>query len=166
MVACRQSRDERCDLSRLRVDDHDAGAVVLSLCVCRLVRVGGEKSPSLKATLERDVDRRPCWLESDAGRGGLAERTADQLSVLIEYQDVRRERILRIEVTRSEASLLVAGARQSVTGLQHINLELLRIAEKSNPGWHVETRGEDRDLVPRRQDDVLTLARIEKGRIV
>src|SRR5215469_12607512 len=106
MIASWQLRDERRDLSRLRVDDHDTRAVVLPLGVCRLIRVGGEESPSLKAAFEGDVDRRPCGLEPRALCIRLAERPADQVSILVVHLDVRCERIRRIEVTRSEASLL------------------------------------------------------------
>ena len=53
-----------------------------------------------------------------------------------------------------------------MTGLQHINLEPMRIAEKGDPGWHVQTRGEDRDLEARWDHNVLAGARIEQRRVI
>src|SRR5437588_5184373 len=77
MITRWQSRDERGDLSGLRVDDHNAGAVILPRGMCRLIGVRREQPPSLKATLERDIDRRPCSLKARAGRIWLAKGTSD-----------------------------------------------------------------------------------------
>src|SRR6266704_2944268 len=104
----------------------------------RLIGVRREEPPSLKAALECDVDRRSCGLKADARRGGLAQGAADSFSVLVEYQDVGRERVFRIEVTGPESPLFVAQAGQAMPGFEHIHLEFLRIAEEGDPGRRIQ----------------------------
>src|SRR5438034_8384081 len=95
VVAGRQSGNERGNLPGLGIDGHDARAVVVSACPDALVGVRGEQPSSLKAFLERDVDRRAVRLETPEDTlvvaRGLGERATDQLSALVEDQDVRRE---------------------------------------------------------------------------
>src|SRR6516162_4949131 len=82
MVPRRQAGDKRGHCSRLRVDDYDARTAILPTAVGCLIRVGREESAALEIALEGDVDRRPCWLESAAGRR-LAERSGDPLTILV-----------------------------------------------------------------------------------
>src|SRR6516165_6588236 len=117
MVPRRQAGDKRGHCS-LRVDDHDARTAVLPAAVGCLIRVGREESAALEIALEGDVDRRPCWLESAAGRR-LAERSGDPLTILVEHKDVRREWVRRIEYSAGPRSLFVASARQAMTGFEH-----------------------------------------------
>src|SRR5229473_991244 len=137
MITGRQPRNERGDLPRHRVHGHDARAVVLPSGVGRLIGVRREEPPSLKAAFERNVDPRPRCLEAAGLRGAAPGRLgqfADLYPVLVEYQDVGRERVIRIEgTTNFGRTLLVADARQAVSGLEHIHLELLRIAKERDP---------------------------------
>src|SRR5437899_8380965 len=131
VVTRRQSVDERGNLAGRRVHGHDARAVVLPSGMGRLIGVRGEEPPSLKATFERDVDRRPRGLKAaglgGAAPGGLGQR-AEQFPSLVEYQDVGCERIGGTEGTTNDRRLLVAYAGQAMTGFQHIYFKFLGIA--------------------------------------
>src|SRR5215467_14740803 len=110
MVPRRQAGDKRGHCSRLRVDDHDARTAVLPTAVGCLIRVGREQSAALETVLEGDVDRRPCWLQSDAGSCRLAKRSGDLFTVLVEHKDVRREWVRRTECSAGKRILFVAAA--------------------------------------------------------
>ena len=140
MVPGRQPRDEGGNLSGVGIDDHDAGAVALPAPPNGLVRVGGEEPPAFATMLEGDVDRGTRWLEAAAGWRGLAERPTEQQPVLVEHQDVGREGIIVYERTTGKAPLLVALARQTVSGLQHEHLETPGVTEEGDPGRAVQTR--------------------------
>ena len=109
MVACRQLRDEGCDFAGVGIDDHDTRAVVLALRVSGLVRIGRKQPTALSTALESYIHRGSCGLKAAAGRW-LAE-SPQQFSSRIEHENVRRERIRRIEVATPEIRLLVAAAR-------------------------------------------------------
>src|SRR5712691_5917287 len=99
MISGRQAGDEWRDLTRVRVDGHDAGAVVLGTdCADGLVRIRSEEPPSLAAPLERDVDRRAVRQETDAARRWLGERRTHPVPALVEHQDVRGERVVGREL--------------------------------------------------------------------
>src|SRR5436190_22851531 len=105
-----------------------------------LIGVRREEPPSLKATFERDVDRRPRGLEPATGCGGLRQ-LAELCPGLVENQDVRRERVIRIESTANfHRILFVAYAGQAVSRLQHIYFESLGIAEKRDPRRKIQPR--------------------------
>src|ERR1700730_12074629 len=145
VVAGWQSADEWRDHPGRRVDRDNAGAVVLPTGMGRLIRVGGEEAPSLEATFERDVDRRPRRLKAPLSRR-LTERVSDLFPGLIEHQDIGGERIARIKIAGTKTRLLVAFAGKAVSRLQLVHLEFLRIAEKGDPGREIETGGEHRHL--------------------
>src|SRR3989441_10184481 len=90
VVAGRQSGNERGNLPGLGIDGHDARAVVVSACPDALVGVRGEQPSSLKAFLERDVDRRAVRLETYAALRGLGERTTDLFPALVKHQEIGR----------------------------------------------------------------------------
>src|SRR6516225_8285001 len=95
MVPRRQAGDKRGHCSRLRVHGHDARTAVLPTAVGCLIRVGREELAALEIALEGDVDRRPCWLQSDAGCCRLAKRSGDLSTSVVEHKDVRREWVRR-----------------------------------------------------------------------
>src|SRR6516165_3983309 len=163
MVPRRQAGDKRGHFSRLRVDDHDARTAVLPTAVGCLIRVGREESAALETALEGDVDRRPCWLESDAGGCRLAKRSGDLVTILVEHKDVRREWVRRIECSGPERVLFVAFARQAMTRFEHINLEIVLVAKEGDASRHVQSFGEDRDREALRHTDISAVPRIEKG---
>src|SRR5262249_7737126 len=164
VVAGRQARDEGSDLSGHGVDGDDARTVVLALGVCRLIGVTREEPPTAEALLERDVHGRPCRLEA-AGRRGLGQG-AQQGTALVEDEDVRCERVLRVERPGPEVVLLVADTRQAVSGLQHEDVESISMAKKGDAGREVQTRGEDRNLEACLEDYVAASARIEQRGIL
>jgi len=51
--------------------------------------------------------------------------------VLIEYQDIRCERVARVEIAGPKSGLLVAPARNAVSGFQNEHLETVRIARET-----------------------------------
>src|SRR5262249_47041937 len=100
-------------------------------CVCGLVRVGGEEPPAAESSLERDVDGGTRRLESAAASGGLAQRTGDLVTVLIEDEDVGRHRVVgRCDATEDRVVLVVAAAGQAVPGFEHVHLERVRAADE------------------------------------
>src|ERR1700680_2031643 len=84
VVAGWQSTNKWRDRPGRRVDGDNAGAVVLSTGMGRLIGGGREKAPSLEATFECDVDRRPCGLKAPLSRR-LTKRRSDLFSGLIEH---------------------------------------------------------------------------------
>src|SRR5436309_15993906 len=166
MVAGRQTCDERDDLSVLGIHDHDTRAVVLLAGDGRadgLVRVRGEEPSALEALLERDVDRRPVGQEASAVGQGLGERATEQLTALVEDQDVGREGVGRRELApECRTRLIVAAAGQAVSGLENEHFEPSRIAAERDGSREVQAAFEHRDLEAWRYDDVLTVARIEE----
>ena len=107
MIAGRQIGDERRDGPGPDVHRHDAGAVVLPGRMGRLVRVGREQPSASEAVLEPDIHCRACRLQATLG-SRLGQRLADLLAVLIEHQNIRRERVVRVELAFAEAVLLIA----------------------------------------------------------
>ena len=73
------------------------------------------------------------------------------------------EWVLRIRNASRERALLVAEARQTVTRLKNIDVESVLVAEKSDPGRHVQAFGKDRDREPVRKIDILAVSRIKKS---
>src|SRR5262249_47992655 len=163
MVSGGQAGDKRGHCSRLRVDDHDARTAVLPTAVGCLIRVGREESAALEIALEGDVDRRPCWLEPDAGSCRLAKWSGDLFTVLVEHKDVRREWVRRIECSAAKRILFVAFARQAMTRFEHKNLEIVRVAKEGDASRHVQSFGEDRAREALRHTDISAVPRIEIG---
>src|SRR5436305_752237 len=64
----------------------------------------------------------------------------------------------------SVSSLHILG--RPCPGLQHVYLEIVRVAAKRDTGRGVQARGEDRCLEPHRKTDVERQRRIEKGFVV
>src|SRR3954466_10095245 len=102
MVTRRQAADHGRDGVRCQIDPHYARGVVAASrgTACALIGIGREQRAALEIVLEREADRRTVGLEAAATRGGLADRTADPLAIVIEYEDVGRERIGRSEPGR------------------------------------------------------------------
>src|SRR6516164_2442438 len=162
MVPGRQAGDKR-GHSSLRVDLYDARTAVLPTCVGCLIRVGREEKAALEIALEGDIDRRPCWLEPDAGSRRLAKWSCDFITPLVEHKDIGREWVIRRELSAGKRILLVAFARQAMTRFEHINLEIVLVAHEGDASRHVQSAGEDRDREARRHDDILAVPRIEKS---
>src|SRR6516162_3635432 len=160
MVPRRQAGDKRGHCSRLRVHGHDARTAVLPTAVGCLIRVGREELAALEIALEGDVDRRPCWLQSDAGCCRLAKRSGDLSTSVVEHKDVRREWVRRIECSAAKRVLFVAAARQAMTRFEHKNLEIVLVAKEGDASRHVQSFGEDRDREALRHTDISAVPRI------
>src|SRR5438105_8753990 len=137
----------------------------------RLVRIRAEQPPPLQAVLEGDVDRRTVRLEhivpASRGRrvGRLAER-AQKPSAAAEDPDVRCERVgpPRKRLLEDCFVIAVVSSRQTVPGLQYIDLEgaFARCTE-GDAGREIEPCGKDTDYIAGRDADVLTMARVVQG---
>src|SRR5689334_13848281 len=110
-----------------------------------LVRVGREESSTREAVLERDVDGRSFGLQPRAIGVRLRQRPCDLLAVLIEHEDVGRERVRGVEVAAAERRLIVAPARKSVPGFEHEYLESPASTAEGDPGREVQSCLEDGD---------------------
>src|SRR5262249_10257822 len=119
------------------------------------------QAAALKPILESDVDGRTGRLEAHAWTGRLAQRPTDFYPVLIEYQNVWREWIGLVEVPRTEGRLIVASAPQTVAPLEHTDLERSAGAAEGKAGGKIQSRREARHAEAGRDNDVLTVARIE-----
>src|SRR5262249_2152335 len=133
MITCRQIADERCDLPGSRIYGDDARAVVVPRRAKRLVRVGPEQTSSLETFLERDVDRRAVRLEDvvSPGVGQCGCRLAQGAlhhGVLVEDEDVGRERIWLARERRLKLRFIVALAGQAMSGLEDKDLKSARSA--------------------------------------
>jgi len=126
------------------------GAVVVSRPVCRLVRVGREQAAAVESMLEADVDGRARRLEAAARDQWLGKRAADQVPVVVEDEDVGRERIGRVEISRPECGSIVAFARQPVARFEHIDLEGSTSPAKGKPRWEIQPGSETRHFEARR----------------
>src|SRR5438045_3733103 len=122
------------------------------MLVGRLIGIGREEPPSRKTLNEPDIDGRSLGLETAPIGGGLGQRTAELSSVFVEYQYVRRERVIRSKLTTRPQRLVVADAGQAVPGFKHVYLEVVRVAAKGDPGWGVQAGGENRRREPRRKN--------------
>src|SRR6202162_5287586 len=131
--------------------------------VRRLIGVGCEQATALQPVFEGKIDDRTFGLKSGAGRIWLRQWPPDLGAVLIKDEDVGSERVLRVEIAGPKRALLVADTRQPVPGFEHEHLEPLAIAEKRDAGRSIQARGEDRNLEPRRNGDVLPVARREQS---
>ena len=94
MIARWQTGNERRDRPGIWIHGHNARAVVVPRRSQRLVRVGRKQAAAVDSILEGDVDSGARRLKADPRRCWLAKRT-ELVSILIEYEDVRREGILR-----------------------------------------------------------------------
>src|SRR5207245_309952 len=120
MVARRQANDERAQLAGVEAGRHDARGVVAlaGRTAHALVGVRREESAAGDATLEGQADRRTIRLVAGVGGriGGrrLEERPANRMPVLVEHQQVRRERIGLREFAAPRGVLVVlAASRQT-----------------------------------------------------
>src|SRR5438874_6144692 len=98
----------------------------------RLIGIRRKEASSVQAVLERDIHRRPGGLEASPGHGRLAQRGADPFPGSVKYEDIGCKRVGGIEGASPEMLLFVASAWNAVPRLEHINLELLRIADKGD----------------------------------
>src|SRR2546426_3433841 len=146
--------------------------------VRRLVRVACEQPAARSASfilasafpaqfLEGDVDRRPFGLQPATVRGGLGQNM-EQVSRLAEDEDVGGERIIGRELTGRPRRLVVAPARQSVPGLQHVDIKPLPVpmGKEGDASREVQAFCEDRDLKAGGKDDVLATTRIEESGVI
>ncbi len=162
MVTSRQPSDERGDAAGDRVHGHDARSVVRrARCAKGLIRIRGKQAPAVEAILEGDVDGGAVGLQAGQRRAGFGEWTTDESPVLVENQDVGRERVGRRGHAADDGTrLVVTATRQPVPGLQHVDFEVVLVATERDRGGEVQILGEDGHRVPGRHHDVLALVRI------
>ena len=132
----------------------------------RLIGVGREQPPTGEAVDEGDVDRRTRGLEPAAAGCGFAQRSADLPAVLVEYENVRREGIVRGERTSGLKRFVVASTWYTVPGFENKHLKAARITEKGDTGRGIQTLGENRRLEPWGQIDGRRQGRIKKCLVV
>src|SRR5713101_8558842 len=102
-------------------------------------------------------------LETSAACRGLGERATDQVSALVEDQDVGCERVGGRELTPDDSTrFVVAPARQAVPRLQHEHLETVPVAAKRDGSREVQVALEDRDREARRHDDIFAITGVEE----
>src|SRR6478672_9527574 len=91
----------------------------------RLIGIGSEQPPAIDPVLESYIHRRPGGLQHTVlccvRWLGFGERATNLIAILVEHQDIRRERIFTCRAT--EATLLIADARQTMARFQDINFE-------------------------------------------
>jgi hypothetical protein len=180
MVAGGQPGDVGVERVAAEIDGDDAGGVVAGpRCPAGpLVGIGREQG-AVEDVLEGEADGGPVALELVRGRVAdrarravldgvvrLADRAGHEVAVLVEDQDVGREGVGRARGRITGSLPVVAGARQSGAGLHHQNLEVPLAALEGDRGREVETLGEELDLVARRGDDVLAVARVVGRRLI
>jgi hypothetical protein len=111
--------------------------------------------PRWKPPLERDVYCRAMGEEASTVCRGLGERTPDQASRLVEYQDVRREGVGRRECAPDgRARLIVAAAGDAVSRFENEDFAPPRIIAERDGGREIQTAFEYRHLEALRHDDV------------
>src|SRR5262249_43355600 len=88
------------------------------------------------------------------------------VSIVVEDHDGGGKRVVRIEIATPEAALFVARTGQAMPRLQHVHLEVPRVAEKRNSRRHVQSRGGDRYLKARRYFDGRRQGRVEERSVV
>src|SRR5690349_16848072 len=105
MVTRGQAVDHGRDRVPCQVDARNARGVVAAArrTAHALVRIGGVEGATLEVVLEGETDRRTVGLEAAAARGRLADRTADTPAVVVEDQDVGRERVIGSKAGRIAA---------------------------------------------------------------
>jgi hypothetical protein len=57
---------------------------------------------------------------------------------LVEYQDVRGERVVYIEHATWPQRFVIANAREAMPGFENQHLEAARVAEKGDAGRHIQ----------------------------
>ena len=111
--------------------------------------------------LERDSDRGRVQ-EGRIFTGSNGRRPPehpDELAVLVQHPDVRQERIVRGGPGIPHGGVADAGQRGA--GLRHVHLELMLVAFERDVGREIQAFREDFDLVAGRNEDVVTVSRIE-----
>src|SRR6266851_2842337 len=102
-------------------------------------------------------------LETYAACRGLGERTTDPVPALVKHQDVGREGVGGRQLAPDQRTrLVVALTRQAVPRLQHEHLETVPVAAKRDCSREVQAALEDRNLEPRRHDDILAITGAEE----
>ena len=166
MVARRQANDERAQLAGVEAGRHDARGVVAlaGRTAHALVGVRREESAAGDATLEGQADRRTIRLVAGVGGriGGrrLEERPANRMPVLVEHQQVRRERIGLREFAAPRGVLVVLAApRQTGARLDDQRLEAVRAGlHERQAGGEIQVAREDLNLESLGHDNVFALA--------
>src|SRR4051812_5306573 len=112
--------------------------------------------------LERKTDGGTVRLEAAIARARLAEGTGDFVAVLIEHNNVRRERIRRRGLAApSRMIVVVAGPRESGARLEHHNIEPVLAANESDPGREIQIDlAEALDLIAFGYHDIFAVARV------
>ena len=129
--------------------------------------VGREQAAAVDSILERDVDSGARRLKADPRRCWLAKRAFELVSILIEYEDVGREGILRAgDPPHHGTVFIIASARQSVAQFEHVDFERCTCLPKGKSRREIQPGFENRYLEARRHNDVLAAAGIKLGGIV
>ena len=128
--------------------------------------VGRKQAAAVDSIFECDVDSGARRLKADPQRCWLAKRT-ELVSILAEYEDVRREGILRAgDPPHHGTVFIIASARQSVAQFEHVDFERCTCLPKGKPRREIQPGFENRYLEARRHNDVLAAAGIKLGGIV
>ena len=131
------------DGTKLTPHGADPRAVVITVVLMgRLVGIGSKQLPAGQAVDEGDVYRRSGRLEPAPGRCRFAQGAADLRAVLVEYQDVRCEGVVDIELATRPQRFVIANTCQAMPGFENEHLEAARVAEKGDSGWHIQARDE------------------------
>src|SRR5207249_10974483 len=89
MVSGGQAGDQRGHRVGADVELKEPRAVVGARCAAgALVGVAGEERAAVDASLEREPDRGPKWLEASAGLRRLEERTRGGRALAVEHEQV------------------------------------------------------------------------------